>query len=232
MSAVAAVETEPELQIERDERVSEANALTVRDQTSYDAAASMMFGLVELRKKIVEHHKASRMASYAAWKAVCAAEASLLDPVEKAEQIVKEKLAVYEAEQRRIQEEAERKAREELDRLAAEVTEVAIEQAEASGATAAEVQAIIDQPICLPKPIVATTHQRAKGVIPSTTYRAEVTDIKKLALAVAQGIVSSAYIMPNQKALDAAARAQRTELARFVPGVKAVPATSISARRG
>lgn len=231
MSAVAAVEVEPELQIERDERVSEANALAIRDQTSYDVAASMMLGLVELRKKIVDHHKASKAASYAAWKAVCAAEASLLDPVARAEQIIKDKLASYEAKQGRLIEEAERLAQEAMERVAAEAVEDAIEQAEASGASAAEVKAIIEQPICLPRPVVATEHQRAKGVIARRTYKAQVFDIKKLALAVANGQVPASYILPNEQALNAAARSQGAEMARFVPGVRAVEVNSISARR-
>lgn len=232
MSAVAVVVPEPELQIERDERVSEATALAVRDQESYDVAASMMLGLVELRKKIVDHHKASKAASYAAWKAVCAAESSLLDPVAKAEQIVKDKLATYEAEQRRLLEEAERLAQEEMERAAAESLESIIEQAEASGASAAEVQAIIEQPVCLPRPVVSSVHQKAKGVIARRTYKAHIFDIKKLAAAVANGQVPVSYILPNEQALNAAARSQGAELARFVPGVQAVEVNSISVRRG
>lgn len=232
MSAVAVVVEEPGLAIERDERVAEANALVVRDQDTYERAASMMLLLVELRKKIAAHHADFKTKAYAAWKSICAAENSLLDPVEKAEQIVKSKLAAYETEQRRLQEASERQAREEMERLTAEQTEAAIEHAELAGASVEEIRAIIEQPVCLPRPAVAITHQKVKGVIARRTYKAEVVDIRKLALAVAQGLVPSSYILPNEQALNAAARSQGGELARFVPGVRAVEVNSISARRG
>lgn len=233
MSAVAVVVEEPQdLAVERDERVSEANDLVVKDQASYERAASMMLLLVDLRKKITAHHADFKAKAYAAWKSICSAENSLLDPVEKAESIVKSKLSAYETEQRRLVEEAERQAREEMERVSAEKTEAAIECAESAGATVEEIQAIIEQPVCMPKPVVAVSHQKVKGVIARRTYKAEVVDIKKLALAVAHGRVPSSYILPNEQALNAAARSQGAELARFVPGVRAVEVNSISARRG
>ena len=66
---------------------------------------------------------------------------------------------------------------------------------------------------------------------PGLHSRVLASGLRKLARAVADGKVPQNYICANQSALDAAARAQGAELERFVPGVKAVLVSNVSARR-
>src|SRR5438270_13462463 len=90
------------------------------------------------------------------------------------------KSPLYEAEQLSKQREAERVAREAAERAAAERVEAAIQYAEANGATADEVQAMLEQPAALPRPAVAATIDRVPGIIRRSTYKAEVVNLREL----------------------------------------------------
>ncbi len=141
------------------------------------------------------------------------------------------KIAAYEAEQRSKQQEAERLMWEAAELAAATMVEGAIEHAEANGATADEVRAMIEQPAALPKPAVPTTIERVRGIIRRTAYKAEVVNLRELAGDVAEGKCPAAYIRANEVALNAAARSLGPELMRFVRGVRVIEVSTVAARK-
>ena len=124
--------------------------------------------------------------------------------------------AIADAKQKREQDEA-LKEREEAERLAesmkkmsgdagAETAEVVVEQAEKRVEKAAAPAK------------VAVSRGRQASVSVQKTWAVEITDIRKLALAVAEGRLAVTMIEPNMRALTAAARAGGTE--KEVDGVR------------
>jgi hypothetical protein len=225
MSTVFAVNTEAEIENKALSLPETAKLLRIEDQRTYMAACEFLRGVAAVRKEIVEHHAPIKKAAFDAHRAACDAEARLLKPVTEAEQTVKRLIGGWEAEQRRLQEERERQAREEAERLAAEMIEAAAVEAEQQGATALEVAAIIEQPLVVPRIQVAPTYERATGIQTATLWCAEVTDIRALCRAVAEGKVSENYVSPNMTALNARARAEQKTM--NIPGVRAVPKNNV-----
>jgi hypothetical protein len=76
---------------------------------------------------------------------------------------------------------------------------------------------------------VAATFRPALGISNRVTYRAEVTDIRMLCRAVADGKVSPLLVEANQSALNKLASAERETL--NIPGVRVIRDTGITTRR-
>lgn len=198
-----------------------ARAIKILDQMSYNAAASLKLGLMDLRKQIVEHHLEPKRKAFETHKAIVAAEKRILDPVTEAEGIINRSLAVWEREQEAKRLEAERKAREEKAKLEEELRLQAATEAEKEGASEEVVGEILDTPIPLPDPVIQPTYQRVAGAAPrQKNWRAEVTDIKALCRAVANGTASANLVEPNSVALNQMARAMKSTM--NIPGVRAV----------
>src|SRR5436305_15169398 len=127
-----------------------AKAIAVRDQATYEAAARFLLDVIT--PMIGEVHQAYDSIvkkNYDAWQEACAKRKAHLEPLEQVKLALSAQIASYEAEQLSKQREAERVAREAAERAAAERVEAAIEHAEANGATADEVQAMLEQPAAL-----------------------------------------------------------------------------------
>lgn len=153
----------------------QAQALTIRDQATYDLAAEAMKGYAALEREIKDHYKPLKDAAFQAHRAVCGAETKMLEPVSRALQIAKAKVAEYQIEQERIRRdeearmraEAERRRMEEQRRLEAEAAAAAERarkaaeeqkladavQAEAEGASSEEIQSILEAEV--PAPVFA-----------------------------------------------------------------------------
>ena len=69
--------------------------------------------------------------------------------------------------------------------------------------------------------------ERAPGTDSTTTWRAEVTDLRTLIEAVASELTHSRYVVAAQTALNETARAEKGEMS--IPGVRAVSKTIIKA---
>jgi hypothetical protein len=134
----------------------------------------------------------------------------------------------WDDEQRRIQErlqaEAQRKAEEEE---AARRAQLAFEMEDA-GAEEAQIEEVVSAPVVVVAEAVAPTYQKASGVSRRDNWKARVTDVKKLAKAVAAGKVPVEYILPNQQALDNRAKADQTTM--NVPGVESYDDPVIAGR--
>jgi hypothetical protein len=206
-----------------------ARAVVIHDQASYEFAAEKLLTVAAMRREIVEYHAPLKQKAHEAHKAICNAEASMLAPVAEAEKILKQGIAAYQIEQRRIQEEQERLARQAAEQARLEALEASIEAAEAEGASVEEVQAIIEQPMVTPAVRVAPTIQHVAGVSAAKTYRAEVINIRELCKAVAMGQCSEAYVTANMPALNGVARSTRGSIR--IPGVRIVEDATVRAGR-
>jgi hypothetical protein len=120
------------------------------------------------------------------------------------------------AEQRRINAEAAERERKEKEKLAKQA-----EKAEASGkAEKAEELRQRAEEYVAPPPAIVAPPPRAEGSGIQTRWEAEVTDIRALCLAVAEGRTPAENILPNQKALNQQAVALKSGLS--IPGVRAI----------
>jgi len=207
-----------------------AKAIIITDQVSYTATAGLLINIADLERQIIDHHKPIKDAAYAAHKAACAAEKRLLDPLALAKSTVKRSIAGWEVEQERIRREAERQA-EEAARKAEEEARISLAvEAEAAGASEETTQEILATPIPMTRPVAVPTFQRAEGVSTQQRWKADLVDIKALCRAIADGRASTELVQPNMVALNAMARAMKSTF--NVPGVRAVPETSVAVRRG
>jgi hypothetical protein len=152
------------------------------------------------------------------------AEAPWLD----AERIIKTGMGDYLAEEERKRQALEAELRA---KAAREAEEAQIREAialEAAGAPEAA-DAVLDLP---PEPVavfVAPSVPKIAGQSVSERWHAEVVDLLALVKAVAEGRAAITFLEPNMPALNK--QAQSLKRAMNLPGVKAVPETTISQRR-
>jgi hypothetical protein len=196
----------------------EAKALEIADQQSYNLAAERLLAVADLRREMVAHHAPIKRAAHEAWQQVIAAEKKLLDPVAEAEHVYKAGIARFEAEQRRIAAEALVKAEAEARRLAEEQRERELEQAEAQGADAEEITAMIAAPLVVAPQQVQPAFQAARGITTATNWKGEVTSLDALVKAIAAGKANVTLVTPNEVAINQLARATRGTLQ--VPGIR------------
>lgn len=216
------------------ERVStladEARGLKVDSQEAYELAAEKLRGVRALKDEIIEHHREMKQRAYQAHQAVIAAEKKLLDPVAEAEYVYKRLIGAYETEQRRIEAEAQAQRDREAQALAEAEREREIEAAEAAGADAHEVAALIAEPLPVvyqepPQP----TFQRARGISTAAIWKGEVVSLQQLVRAIAKGEANVNLVAADQPAINALARATRGTLA--VPGIRFFNESSVRTRR-
>jgi len=198
----------------------QAKAITITSAETYTQAANFKITLAGWRKKIVDEFAPMKEAAHKAHKAITAKEGEYLKPITEAEATLKaaivkwqdEQEAIRRAEQRRLELEAQ--MQRDLERQQRE--EEALNAAIAEGT-----EEVYVEPVAyVPPPIAAPTYEAVKGLGITRRWGAEVTDIKKLCRAVADGVVPETYVLPNQVALNQRAAADKQSMT--LPGVKAV----------
>jgi len=175
--------------------------IAVVSQESYMLANDVIARFQGVKKNIQEFFAEPKKKASEAHKAICAMEKKMLAPVEaKIAELKDETTRWYAAEQERIraEEERRRKDAEELARLAAE--------AEQTGDTDMAQEAVLAATLAESS---VTVMPKVQGTSMREAWRAVVTDITQ---------VPREYLVVNQSALDALARA--TKGAVNLPGVK------------
>jgi len=193
------METQLELQKEINALVQ--SEIEVIDQPSFALANGLISRLQAQKKKVVEFFADPKKKAADAHKAIVNAEKAMLTPVETRINALKcATTRWYAAEQQRIAAEEE-KARKEAESMAALAAE-----AEESGDSETAQEAII----------AATLAQATVSVMP----KSKGTAMRELwsAVVVDPSLVPREYLIVNQKALDALARATKGSVT--IPGVK------------
>jgi hypothetical protein len=209
--------------------VERAQLVRIVDQPTYDLATTLLLTEIKpLRKRWTDYWDEVKRPLRKAVDAVQAKFNAGDGPLENAERQIKGEINRWDAEQQRIQQERQRAAQELADREAEEERNRAAIVAEEAGATAEEVQAIAEAPTLAIAPPVPMTYQKASGVSKRDNWKGRVVDIKKLCLAIAKGQVPANYVLPNEAAINARAKADKNTL--NVPGVVAYNEPIISGR--
>lgn len=190
------------------------------------AAAELLKGIAALRNRIKEYHAPNIKRWYEGHKLAKKQEQEMLEPVEEAERLVKEKIADYRAwerEQARIATEAAAK----LAREAAEADRAA--QAEALRAEGMQSAAeILEQSrLVIPAPPPPAPVE-TKGVYTQVRWSAKIVDKLAVIRFVAENPQFSHLVEVSQKEANSLARAQQQNL--LIPGLEAVATESTSVR--
>lgn len=211
------IEQEQELKQEALTVAQQAALVRIVDQPSYDVAAKLLLEqIIPFRTKWKNYWETLRIPAYAAYKGIMDKFNEGDKPAEAAERTVKAEIRRWDDQQARIQQELQRKAQEEAEAREREERLKAAVLAEQSGATAAEVDAIVESPIAVVAAPVEPTYDRSAGISGRDNWKCRVTDIKALCKAIAAGKVPVNYIIPNESVLNARAKADRETL--NIPG--------------
>ena len=113
--------------------VERAQSMVIESSSTYAEAAFMLVGLAALVKRVKDHHGPMKTAANKAHKAIVAAEAELVTPMEQARSLLMEKRMAWEATERnrmavisaRMTEEAQSQADEEAEVFGGPVAVVA-----------------------------------------------------------------------------------------------------------
>jgi hypothetical protein len=221
--------TEQEIKQEALTVVEQAKIVKITDQESYDHACTLLLEQIKpFRKRWLEYWAAVKNPAWAAYQAIQKKFTEGDKPLEEAERQVKQEINRWDQEQEKIRQEQQRKAEEDARRAEEEERLRLATMAEESGATAEEVNAIVDTPVTAVAPPVAPTYQKASGIGTRENWKAKVTDLKKLCAAIAKGTVPITYVLPNESVLNARAKADKSTL--NIPGVVAYNEPIVSGR--
>jgi len=214
-----------ELEVKAQSLEGEARALVIVNQADYLAADRFGRAAKALLAEIDAAFDPIIEAAHKSHKTAIEQKKKQAAPVEAVKKIVADKMgAWYRAEQARAAEER-RKAEAEARRVAEEEALARALELEAQGMPEAA-------DVALAEPVVERVHveeaPKIEGVSYRETWSAEVLDFPALVRAVAEGKASYAYLLPNDTALNAQARIEKSAL--NIPGVKA-RAETVQARR-
>lgn len=201
----------------------QALALVVTDPPSFERAGLFLRTVKEYLKRVDEVFQPIVQKAHAAWKEALGQKQKLETPALEAERALKATRAAWDEKQRALIREAEAQAAQERRRLEDEAKLQAALEAESRGDQegAARILEAPAPPVPIIVPMAVTpTLPKSEGSSFRTYYRAEVTDLRALIVAVAAGTASMTYLQPNMVALNGSARALKEELK--VPGVRVI----------
>ncbi len=205
-----------------------ANALTISDARTCEAAAELLRDIKTLRDEIAASTDPVIEAAHRAHKAALAQRKQLEAPLLAAEITIKGRLSAYVTEQERLRRIAEAEAAAAARKLE-EDRRLAEAEALAAAGEAEEAERVLDEPMpAPPPPAVARAVPRTEGVATRETWSAEVTDLAALVRAIAEGKAPLPLVLPNLPALNSQAKSLRGAMA--IPGVRAVCRRDVAVR--
>lgn len=208
-----------EQEIEKGVVTVEADALAVKvvDEQTYLQAGEILTGIKGVEKKIKEYFKPLKEQAHKAWKGICDRENQELDKLKPAAAHLNRQMVAYHEEEERKRKEEERRLKEEARKREEEERLAAAIEAEKEGDKEIA-DAILDEPVHIPAPVMAPVAPKVAGLAVKTTWKAHVTSFSLLLKAVAEGKAPAMCLEVNQSFLDAQARAGKGTIT--FPGVE------------
>lgn len=208
-----------------------AQSLTIKSQEDSVSAQSFLKEIKAKTKAANDRIEPSVKAAHSAWKKIKDLQNSIIEPLERAEKLIKQKVVAWESEQERKRQDeirkaqalADEKARKEREKLE-EKARIAAEQGKVEKAEALleKSQEVVAAPVFTPP-----TMPKQEGMSFRSNWKAEVTD--KLALmkyAVETGNLP--FFEVNQSVVNNLAKATKGSMA--IPGIKFVEEKVMSVR--
>jgi len=195
----------------------QAREIIIKDQNQYDTANSFILTIKKLQKEVKDSFGPIIAKAFQAHKEAKAQETRHLEPLLKAEELVKGKMLGWLREQERIRQEMERKLQAEAEKKRQETlakAEAAREQGKEAKAERYEEKA--SQIVA---PILAPTADKGSAIV-KKLYHAEVIDLMALVKAIAAGQAPIILVEANMVVLNSQARSLKETMS--YPGVKVV----------
>lgn len=194
--------------------VDKALALVIKTPEESLAAQELLREIKVRQKRVLEKMHPVVDSAHKAWKAAKDLENSFMTPLNKAEELLKKNITAFKALLDKKRDEDARKAeaeRQEKERKEKEKLEVKAQKAEEKGqpekadAYREQAETVTVAPVFTPPPVTAAV----KGASFSETWKGELTDIKALCQAIAEGKASPTMVLVNQSAINAHAKANK-----------------------
>jgi exonuclease VII large subunit len=168
--------------------IEQANAITITNQDSYNAACDLLTTRIKpMRKEWASYWEDIKKPMREAMNKVQAKFKDADDKLEAAEKKIKAEIVRFDNEQARIQEELQRKAQEEAQRIEdAKRTETAVELQD-QGISEEEIEQFLEAPSTAIAAPVAPTYQRASGISKRENWKARVVNVKDLCKTIGAG---------------------------------------------
>jgi hypothetical protein len=201
-------EVKTEMETQNHDIVVKATGLVIKDEHANLEATGLLTAIKTMRTKVEDTFGPSVKAAKTAYDEAKSLRDTFLDPLKDVEAQLRSKIGAYIT--------AETARRDALQAKADAKFEKAVERAEATG------KALTVAPVIVAKVSAATNASYTKR------WSAQVTDIKALCLAVAEGRVPVEYVTANMPVLNRMAVSSKDAL--NIPGIKAVSQISASVR--
>ncbi len=204
-----------------------AGSVVIASEADFQDASDFARTVKTLQKKVKDYWEPMRVSAKKAYDDVLDHKKEMLDPLDRAEKILKEKMAEFTAEQIRKQREQEeamkRLAQEEADRKLAEAIECQ-NNGDSAGAEAAMAEAEVMDGMALSGISVSAQKPKADGVSMSKTWK--ITSIIEHEVPID---INGAVIRPvDQSAIMALIKATKGKIK--IPGVTYEETVSVSVR--
>ena len=222
----SAMSVEQDLSKQAEDLELRIEACEITNDLSFQAAGELTKQVKRMQKAIKEYWEPLRISTKTAYDNVLAKKKAMTDPMDRAESILKRKIAAYTAEQRRkAEEEAERirkAAQEEMERQLAAAAEL-----EASGddigaqyamANAETYESFAQTVVAQPQPM------KAQGVTVTKTWKIKSIDPTKVPV-----IFNGVELRPvDEKAVLRLVKSSKGQIA--IPGVEIEETSTVSVR--
>jgi predicted AAA+ superfamily ATPase len=209
-----------------------AREIVVEDKATFDAASELLKGIKALEAEVKRVFDPLAEAANKAHKQITGERAAQLRPLAEAESTIKQKVSEFLLAQERIQRAEQARLQAIAEAEAAAALEAQVKQAEANGATAKEIEAIIDD--APPAPMVVhvapAVETKGTGISQRLEWVADVENLGLLIQAAAKTPHLRKLLKVDEVALRAMTRAMGSEM-RSVPGLKVYQRAIVSARK-
>lgn len=159
MDAIKPIGEELELIQQKEDAVSTANSIVVSDKQGYDGAMGFLKNVKSVMSSVKNYWSEPKTKAHESWKAICAKENAMLEPLTNAELIVKKKMGTYAEEQRKIELEIQRKQAEARQIEATRLMQEAAEAEKENDQFGAEVKMAMAQTLEAPENFIGNTKQ-------------------------------------------------------------------------
>lgn len=205
---------------------AQANAVTILNDEDFAAAGALTRNVKAAQKKVEEYWEPMRASTYSAYKAVTDHKKAMIDPLKKAETILKKKISAYTMEQERKRREEEERirelARQEMERKLKEA-----EKAEEAGDKAAVEFAMSEAEVM--DNMAATVSIKSEAPKVSGISRTKTWEIKRIDLKKLPDEFAGVLIRPaDEKAIMNLIKATKGQIS--IPGVEYEETVSIAVR--
>jgi hypothetical protein len=198
--------------------IGHAEQLSIVTAGDYSGAADFLKEIKSASKKVDSYFADMKAKAYSAWKAITAREAELLDPLAKAEKVIKSKMLAWTqeqerirlAEQARLQAEADEAARRERERMIKQAERLKTPELKEERLAAAEM-------VIAPVIQVQTETPKIDGLSMRANWTITVVDKQKFIQAAASDQNLAAFLLIDEPALKKLASATQGKLT--YPGI-------------